>query len=252
MNKRLYVLTVPVDSISEVQLIERVQDAVIRETRGNIIYAINPEKIIAARKNPDLHLAVENATYLIPDGIGTIIGVFFKYGKVLGRITGIRLFQRLLEVASHKNYRVYFLGSKKEVLRDMIEKTQRKYSKLEVAGCHDGYFEKENEGHIIEEINEKGTDILFVALGSPKQELWLHENKNRLKVPVCMCVGGSFDVVAGHKRRAPYFFQKVGLEWLFRLFSEPFRIRRQIVLPRFLFLILCDAFKTNLSQRKSR
>ena len=106
-----------------------------------------------------------------------------------------------------------------------------------ICGWHDGYFGEDEQAWIIGEINEKKPDILFVGLGAPRQEFWISENRSRLRVPLLIGVGGCFDVISGNLKRAPLFFQRMGLEWLWRLIKEPWRFGRMLALPKFVLLV---------------
>ena len=114
---------------------------------------------------------------------------------------------------------------------------QEKHGKFAIAGVQDGYFKPEEEAALVEKINDSGADILFVAMGAPRQELWLDKHRDKLQCPVAIGVGGSFDVMAGRVSRAPAWVQKAGLEWLYRLLKQPSRIGRAMNLPRFVFLV---------------
>ncbi len=129
---------------------------------------------------------------------------------------------------------------------EAAKKILESHPSIEISGCRDGYFSKDNEPEIIDQINSSGADILLVALGAPKQEIWIHEHKSLLKVKVCIGVGGSLDVFAGTAKRAPAFFRNNGLEWLYRLYREPWRYKRMLDLPRFTLL----AVGTRLKRQK--
>jgi N-acetylglucosaminyldiphosphoundecaprenol N-acetyl-beta-D-mannosaminyltransferase len=124
-------------------------------------------------------------------------------------------------------------------LRDILERIFIKTDNpdINIVGIRDGYFSEDEESKIIELINSSNADVLLVALGAPRQERWIHQSKHRLTVKICIGVGGTFDVLAGKAQRAPEFFQKNGLEWLYRLYKEPWRFKRMMDLPRFILLV---------------
>lgn len=210
----------------------------IENNKKSIIIAINPEKIMKVRKEEKLKKIINSSTYKIPDGIGIIYASKLKKGKIKQRITGIDCMEMLCQLSNYKGYKVFLYGAKKEILEKTICNLRKKYLNLQIVGYIDGY-EKDNN-KIIKEINRVKPNILFVALGSPKQEIWINENKEKLGVNIFQGVGGSFDVISGNIKRAPHWMQKVGLEWLYRLIKEPKRIGRQFQLLKFLILILFE------------
>nr|WP_205825391.1 WecB/TagA/CpsF family glycosyltransferase [Bacillus sp. RO1] len=211
-------------------------DALIQENgQGNII-AVNPEKIMALQKDPKLKDLINSATYTIPDGIGVILASRLNKGTVTERITGVDLFVKLLELADKKRYKIFLYGAKPEVVAKAVENIKRDYPNLIVAGYRDGYVSDQQE--LVEEINASGAQLMFVAMGSPKQEFWIEENKGKLSVNIFQGVGGSFDVISGTVKRAPAAFRNTGTEWLYRLLSQPSRIQRQMALPKFLLKVL--------------
>lgn len=208
----------------------------IKNNRKSLVIAINPEKIMKARKDEKLKSILNNATYQIPDGIGVIIASKIKRGSIKNRITGIDSMEMLLSLAQEKKYKVFMYGAKKQVISVAKQKIKEKYKGINIVGIIDGY-EKDND-KIIEKIKKSKADILFVALGSPKQEEWIYANMSKVDVKIFQGVGGSFDVLSGNIKRAPIWMQKAGLEWLYRLIKEPKRIFRQFNLFKFLFVVL--------------
>lgn len=144
--------------------------------------------------------------------------------------------QNLCKESSQKGYRVFLLGAKIGVAEKAAKILSDKYKGLNIVGIRDGYFEDENS--VIEEIKKANPDILFVAMGSPKQEYWIKNNMYKLSVPLCMGIGGSLDVICGNIKRAPNWMCSLGLEWLYRLIKEPWRFKRMSVLPIFLIKAL--------------
>lgn len=208
----------------------------IESKSKSFIVAINPEKVLKARKDDALKSILNSATYQIPDGIGIIYASKIKKGNIKSRITGIDCMDMLCNLANTENYKIFMYGAKEEIITKAKENLEKKYPNIKIVGTIDGY-EKDNE-KIIKTINNSKADIIFVALGSPKQENWIISNMDKLNVKIYQGVGGSFDVISGNIKRAPEWMQKSGLEWLYRLIKEPKRIFRQIKLIKFLFLIL--------------
>jgi len=225
-------------SILDYEKLKKDVEKDIKNEKKSFIVAINPEKILKARKDENLKELLNKASYQIPDGVGVIYASKIKKGKIRSRVTGIDCMEMLCELSNKKGYKIFMYGAKDEVIKKAKEKLEEKYPKIKIVGTINGY-EKDND-KIINEINKSKADIIFVALGSPKQELWITSNMDKLCVKIYQGVGGSFDVVSGNIKRAPKWMQNHGLEWLYRLLKEPKRIFRQIKLVKFLLLILFD------------
>lgn len=200
------------------------------------IIAVNPEKFIAAEKDPRVKELINGATYQIPDGIGVILASRLKGGKIKSRVTGVDMMQRLLKFAAEEKKKVYMYGAKEEIVAEARKNIESHFTNIQIVGYSNGYVDNQNE--LIDKINKSNAEILFVALGSPRQEIWIRENKDKLNVKVFQGVGGSFDVFSGQVKRAPMFFRKLGLEWFYRLITDPKRLKRQLALPRFLVRII--------------
>ena len=225
------ILGVNVSSQPQEELMQLI-DRDIKENRKSRIVAINPEKVMMATKDKSLRTLLNGSTYQIPDGVGIMIASRVRNGNVRGRVTGIGMMEALLELADKNRYSIFMYGAKTETIERAAIVIQQRYPNLIVSGKIDGY--EENQNKILQTINEAKPQILFVALGSPKQELFIQENMEYLNVNVFQGVGGSFDVFSGNVKRAPSFFLNTGTEWLYRLVSQPSRIKRQLALPQFL------------------
>jgi N-acetylglucosaminyldiphosphoundecaprenol N-acetyl-beta-D-mannosaminyltransferase len=223
---------------------EQATEAVNRRARHGektSIVAINPEKLYAANKDSELREILNRPEVGICDGIGAAIAVRWLYGREIPRVTGVALFFELIEMAARKGRRVFLLGGSAEVIEAAAKKLCCDHPDLVVAGRHHGYFEDSHE--VVDLINAANADIVFVAMGSPKQELWISEHRDQISAPIFMGIGGTLDVVSGRVKWAPALFRKTGTEWLYRLISEPKRWRRQLVLPKFLLLLLKQKFR---------
>jgi len=198
--------------------------------------AVNPEKIFKAENDQKLADLINSAQIFICDGIGAAAACLLLHGRFQKRITGVSLFYELVNAASTKGWKLYLLGASSEANEGACKELLTMYPGLQIVGSQDGYFDDSEE--VIQEVNDSGADILFVAMGSPKQESWIAENREKINASFCMGVGGTFDVVSGKVKWAPAFFRKTGTEWLYRLLSEPKRWRRQLALPKFLWLLL--------------
>ena len=239
-SQRTNLLGVPVDLCHPDEFISRIE-AGFHSPVPRTVLAVNPEKIMLSRKDRDLSRALRQADFLIPDGIGVIIGLKLLYGRRIAgavRIAGIELMESLLRFADRMGKRVFLLGGSAEVNEKAARIISHRYPGLVLAGYKHGYGTGSADAALVREIGSLDVDILFVGLGSPKQEKWIQKHRNELRAKICMGVGGSFDVLVGKISRAPEWMQKAGLEWLFRLFREPGRIKRQLALPRFALELL--------------
>ncbi|MGY3715233.1 WecB/TagA/CpsF family glycosyltransferase [Sutcliffiella cohnii] len=240
MSKEM-VLDVNVTTMNYNELIHSVDCIIQNNEKANII-AVNPEKIMKLQDDVELKEVINNATFTIPDGIGVILASKLNKGKITERITGVDTFIKLLELSNERKYKIFLYGAKREVVTKAVDNIKQQYPNLIISGYRDGYVEDQDQ--LIKEINESGAQLVFVALGSPKQEYWIEENKDKLNVNVFQGVGGSFDVISGNVKRAPLLFRKTGFEWLFRLLSQPSRFKRQLALPKFLFKVINDKKKS--------
>ncbi|WP_106498470.1 WecB/TagA/CpsF family glycosyltransferase [Lentibacillus sp. Marseille-P4043] len=208
----------------------------INEKRQSFIVAVNPEKIMKAYRDPALRELINTADYQIPDGVGVLIASKLQGGSISNRITGIDLMMELVQEAVVQEKSIFLYGAKPGVAETASKELMREYPNLKLAGVMNGYVKDNAE--IIDAINQSNADILFVAMGSPRQEEWIRENRTKLNVSIFQGVGGSFDVLAGNIKRAPALFRKTGLEWLYRLLAEPWRWKRQLALPKFLMKVI--------------
>jgi len=211
-------------------------ERVMAEGRKTMIVAINPEKVMKARTDAALRKLLNEAEMPIADGIGVVLASRLRGGAIRERVTGIETMLCLCRHAAAKGYPVFLLGAKPGVAEQAARILQERYPGLAVAGTQHGYFKDERE--VVERINRSGARLLFVAMGSPRQEYWIRRHMDELAPRVFQGVGGSFDVICGNIPRAPVWMQRMGLEWLYRLLKEPTRWRRQLALPKFLWLVL--------------
>jgi N-acetylglucosaminyldiphosphoundecaprenol N-acetyl-beta-D-mannosaminyltransferase len=198
--------------------------------------AINPEKVYRAMQDEKLKTVLDQTDMGICDGVGVSIASGILHGRRIPRCTGVDLFYRLVERASTTGWKVFLLGGAPAINEAAGLKLQRQYPGLRIVGSQHGFFD--DTAAVVDQINRSGADILFVAMGSPKQEFWIAENRSAIEASFCMGVGGTLDVVSENAKRAPKFFRRTGTEFLYRLISDPKRWRRQIALPLFLFSVL--------------
>lgn len=227
------ILGVPVDVADEPTALCHLID-LVRSGEPAVAVAVNPEKVLAARDNPWLLRFLEAAALRIPDGVGIVWASRRQGGAIRQRLTGMDLFLRLTEACAKEHWGVFLLGAKPGVAEAAARAFCRVYPELQVAGVRDGYFPLDQGGEVAAQVRESGARILFVAMGSPRQEHWLFEHFLATGSVLAMGVGGGFDVVAGRVRRAPHWIQALGLEWLFRFLLQPrARWRRMGSLLRF-------------------
>jgi len=248
-NNRKTILDIPVDTYLTDEFVSKIKKR-LYSSGINTIFAVNAEKIMGARKDPELLLTLKEADFLIPDGIGTVIGLRFIHQKRVPRTAGIMLMDRLLDLAAKEEFKVFIFGSRPEVNRLATENILEAYSSLKIVGAQHGHISNEEYGLLVDRINSSKADILFVGLGSPKQEKWIHNYQKSLKVKICMGIGGSLDIIAGRASRAPLTFQTLGLEWLYRLIKEPARFKRQLVLPKFAWEVLKEILRLPWKEKK--
>ncbi|MCL2402194.1 MAG: WecB/TagA/CpsF family glycosyltransferase [Oscillospiraceae bacterium] len=196
----------------------------------------NPEIVWLCRKDESLREIVNAAGLVLPDGIGVILGASVLGTPLCERIAGIDFAEVLFAEMAMVGKSVYLFGAKPGIAEEAGRRLGEKYPSLIIAGTSDGYFDDDTP--IIESINAAKADLLLVCLGSPRQERWMAENLDKLDVKLMAGLGGSLDVFAGAVKRAPVFFQRFGLEWLYRLIKQPRRIVRMIKLPLFMFCVI--------------
>lgn len=223
LDGRFTMFDCPIDNLSLKEVLERIEGFIYERTPHQHI-AINVHKVVQAYRDPKLHEVVQQCHLSCADG-QPLIWLSQLMGKPLkSRITGIDLMMQLLTLAATKNYRVYFLGARHAIVSAVVERCQSHHSRLQVAGYRDGYWKPDEEPEVVETIRQARADILFVALGSPQKEFFIHQHLHHLQVPFAMAVGGSFDVLAGRTKRAPEWMQRNGLEWFWRVLQEPRRM----------------------------
>lgn len=207
----------------------------IRQKNKTTIVAVNPEKVLKAREDKALQSLINSFTVQIPDGTGIIWASKKQQGNIKERVTGIDMMSQLCQLAAKEGFTLFLYGAAPGRADEAARALEQQYPGIKIVGTLDGYVK--NQEQIITTINEKKPNILFVALGSPKQELWIQENIHKLDVDVFQGVGGSYDVISGNIKRAPEFMQKAGLEWLHRFLKQPSRYKRYVKLFSFVTLL---------------
>ncbi len=213
------------------------------EERVHCVFTPNSEIIYMAYKDPQFARLLNSADLNTADGIGVVYASRILGQPLRERVAGFDLMNRLLERAAPQKRRVFLFGSKPGVAEEAADKLTQLYPGLVICGTRDGYFKEEQTPEIVGQINAAQPDILLVCLGAPKQEKWIADNRKRLNVRIVLGAGGSLDVLAGRVERAPESWQRLGLEWAYRLKKEPKRIGRMMALPRFGLTVLLKGRK---------
>jgi N-acetylglucosaminyldiphosphoundecaprenol N-acetyl-beta-D-mannosaminyltransferase len=206
----------------------------INNHQSTLVVTANPEIVMAANENPEfMKLLGYDADYITADGIGIIKAAKILETPLKERVTGYDLFSWLMTLANDRGLRVYLIGAKPTVIHAIQAKIAREYQDIQLVGAQDGYFNEDLE-LVAYQIERTEPDLVFAALGSPRQEQLLALLRKNLLPALMMGVGGSFDVFSGEVKRAPQFWQKVHLEWFYRLLKNPTRCKRMLVLPKFI------------------
>lgn len=210
----------------------------IKEENKMFIVTANPETLMIAEENSEFkRCLLDNNTVIVPDGIGVVKGMKMLKMKTEGTITGVELAKKIIQILNDESKSLYLFGAKDEVVNKLKEKIEKEYSNIKLAGVSDGYVKNRQE--VFDDIAQKQPDAVLVALGIPYQELLIYENLQRFNKGIFVGVGGSFDVLSGMKKRAPKFFIRFHLEWLYRITTEPKRIGRFIKSNvRYLFVLI--------------
>lgn len=204
--------------------------------RKSFWVAINPQKIYRAWNDKKLMAVLARADVGICDGVGCSVASKIIYGQGIQRCTGCDLFFQLLPLAARKGWGVFLLGASAEANRVAAGNLQARYPGLWIAGRRDGFFK--DSADVVRDINDSGATLLFVAMGTPKQEYWIAEHMEQCQALFYLGVGGSLNVASGMVKRAPTLFQRTGTEFLYQLVHEPWRFRRQMAYAPFLLEVL--------------
>lgn len=238
MMEPIKILDVPVHPMTMPQTVESLEQCLLAGQQTFVVTA-NAEIIMMCQQDATYKEIVgHDAELVLPDGAGAVwAGRHLGY-NVPERVAGFDLYLELLSLAAAKGYKVYFFGGSPGVAEAAKAKAESMYPGVQVVGCRNGYFSAADEPEIIAEINESGAQLLFVALGAPKQEKWIVAHRDQLQARILMGIGGSFDVLAGKMERAPKWMQDASLEWAFRLYKQPSRFMRMLALPKFVIKVL--------------
>ena len=219
------------DSVTLSQAVEAAE-GLLAQNGAHYVVTPNPELVQRARQEPAFRDVLNGADLVLPDGVGIIYAAKILGRPLQGRVPGIDFAAALCGKLAQNGKRLFLLGAKPGVAQRAAENLKKDHPGLTVCGVHDGYFKE--DGPVVEEIRAAKADAVFVCLGFPRQEYWMAQNGEAAGARLLVGLGGSLDVFAGEVKRAPEGFQKLGLEWLYRLLTQPSRIGRMAKLPLFL------------------
>jgi N-acetylglucosaminyldiphosphoundecaprenol N-acetyl-beta-D-mannosaminyltransferase len=245
----IYVLGVRIDRISQRQTLDYIDRMIARYRASNKqcpcqqIVTVNTEYIMAAQRNPTFRQCINEATLTVADGAGIVWATHYLGMPTPERVTGTDTLTVLAKRSTERGYRLYLLGAAPGVAEEAACRLQMLAPGLQIAGTYAGSPALAEEDAIIERIAASDADVLFVAYGAPAQDLWIARTRLRLPVAVAMGVGGAFDFISGRQRRAPIWMQRTGLEWLYRLYRQPWRWRRMLALPQYAILVVVKGRK---------
>lgn len=233
----LNILGVRVDRATYDDAVARVRES-IHAGGFHQIATVNPEFVVIAQTNTAFRNVLNSSSLNVADGIGLLWAARRLGCPLPERVTGQEMVERISALAAECGYRVFLLGAREGIAEQAAAALEKRHVGLVIAGCHAGSPDRREEGGILDRISKSRADILFVAYGPPRQELWISRNAQKLSVSVAMGVGGTFDTLAGIVPRAPQWMQRAGFEWTYRLIRQPRRIKRQTAIPYFMWLIL--------------
>ncbi len=232
------VLDIRVDDVTMAEALAQVDDF-MQESRVHHIVTVNPEFIIASQNDEAFARVLAESDLNLPDGANLLRAAQAQGTPLRERVAGTDFVWYLAGLAAEMGWKIFLLGGRGGVGGQTASRLQARYRNLKIAGMFEGSPDERDEGEILARINESGAQILLVAYGAPAQDLWIHRQREQLKtVRVAVGVGGAFDFIARKIRRAPDWMQRLGLEWLFRLVLQPWRVRRQWALVVFTLHIL--------------
>lgn len=221
----------------------------LQSKHGTHVVTLNAEMTMQARKNKALANAIKQAELVVPDGSGVVL-YLRSQGQKVDRCPGIELSEQVVKFAAEHQWRIFLLGGAPQVVDQVVDVWRQKWSDIAIAGTRHGYFDAETEQEICDQLQASQPDLILVGLGVPRQELWIQQNRDLCPDAVWIGVGGSFDVWSGTKKRAPEWLSNNHLEWLYRLYQEPWRWRRMLSLPHFVLCALQEFVAKRFAMQK--
>jgi N-acetylglucosaminyldiphosphoundecaprenol N-acetyl-beta-D-mannosaminyltransferase len=236
-RKKVDILGIGVDNVSMQETIDMIE-LFIEERKPRIVVTADASGIVAAQTDKAWREIIENADLITPDSVGVLWASRRAGHPIAHRVSGVDIVEALAHKSMENGYRLYFLGAAPGVAQKAADELAKRYPGAIFAGVQDGFFSPEEEPEIAAAVARAGPDVLFVAMGIPKQEQFICRNMQAMNVPVSIGVGGSFDVFSGNVKRAPRLVQKMNLEWLWRLIQNPKKWRKVMSLPTFWWMVI--------------
>lgn len=246
---RIDFLGIPVDSLTMEETVTQIDNAINQNKKIRHV-VINAGKVVAMQTDRQLFKSVISCDIINADGQSIVWAARLLNKKLPERVTGIDLMQCLIDLAYIKNYKCFLLGANEEVIKKVVDIYSEKYGTSIIAGYRNGFFTEEEESEVANQIATSGTQLLFVAISSPRKENFIYNHRESLSnVNFIMGVGGSFDVIAGFTKRAPVWIQNIGFEWFYRLIQEPQRMWRRYLVgnTKFILAVLREKAKNKIS-----
>jgi N-acetylglucosaminyldiphosphoundecaprenol N-acetyl-beta-D-mannosaminyltransferase len=237
------ILGVPVHAVTIEETLVLI-DQFVRDAVPRQICTVNPEFIMLAQQDKEFKQILDRSALNLPDGIGVVWAAKRLEHPLRERVAGSDLIGLIADRAQTTGWRIFLLGAAEGVAAQAAIILRERYPQTNIVGAVAGSPRPEDEADIAARIRSSKADVLLVAYGAPKQDKWIARNLERIGVAVAMGIGGSLDFIVGTQQRAPRWMQRVGLEWLYRLIREPWRWRRQLALPRFVWRVLLGKRET--------
>jgi len=231
------ILGVNVNVINEAQALQTIEEFIL-SGKPHIVVTADASAVVIAQGDEELMEIINSADLVTPDGAGILWASKHLGTPLPERVSGVDMVQKLCERGAETGHKPFLLGAAPGIAEEAAYALQQKYPGLQVAGTHHGFFAPEESDALVRKIRECKPDMLFVAMGQPRQEKWIRENMEAIGVPVSMGVGGTFDVLSGRVKRAPVWMQRSGLEWIYRLARNPRKIGKCSTLPVFVMKVL--------------
>jgi N-acetylglucosaminyldiphosphoundecaprenol N-acetyl-beta-D-mannosaminyltransferase len=219
-------------------MLAQIESWIARRDRVHQICTVSPEFVMIAQDNPEFMQVLRQADLCVADGVGLLLAARLLGHRLPERVTGSDGVPLIARRAAERGWKLFLLGAAPGVAERAAARLMADNPGLVIAGTYAGSPDPAEEEAIVARVNTSGADVLFVAYGAPQQDLWIARNRDRLTVAVAMGVGGTFDFIAGVVPRAPRWMRQTGLEWLYRLYRQPWRWRRMLRLPRFMWAVL--------------
>jgi N-acetylglucosaminyldiphosphoundecaprenol N-acetyl-beta-D-mannosaminyltransferase len=236
-SQRIVLLGCPIDNLTLQETLQKIGQIIqLRKPSQHVV--VNVDKLVKMRNDPALREIIAACDIINVDGMPLVWASKLLGTPLKERVAGIDLMDTLIAEGVKKHYRFYFLGARQEVVEEVIRRYRIRYPALIIAGFRNGYWSVQEEESVVQQVKITNPDVLFVAMSSPKKEIFLKKHLYHMEVPFVMGVGGSFDVSAGVTQRAPLWMQKSGLEWLYRMLQEPRRLIKRYAYSNTIFIVL--------------